>query len=101
MTTPNKSDEVEDPACPRCGDPIEPEWVRCPACGVRPKNDIRSPRLKTPVIEQMTLKYTCLGCHEDTTARGHCYLCEDCNALVHAWCPAVSFDEFLKTGRIS
>ena len=35
MVNINKFGELEDSLCPKCGDPIKPEWKACPQCATR------------------------------------------------------------------
>jgi len=99
MSSLNKYSELEGDACPKCGDPIKPQWVACPGCGEQ---------LQGAGVEAKSERYrfVCPGCGEKATSAGNvgphfnvdpngkrvnspnnvAFLCKKCDAFVHVGC---------------
>jgi len=91
MSALNKYGELEGAACPQCGDPIKPQWVACPGCGMNLQGK-RSVATASPAVS-----YRCPGCGQPANSAGaqgpggnryenKGYLCRTCSAFVHHVC---------------
>jgi len=81
MSATNKFGELEGDACPKCGDPIKPQWVACPGCGARLKDTSIKPagcNAEAPT--------TCPGCLETVKIPQRKLRCPKCGHFVHTGC---------------
>lgn len=79
----NKFGEIDEVACPNCGDPIKSDWVACPKCGEMLKESKKGSKKNNQATQA---KFICPGCGEKATAKQNAIFCDRCGAYIHLNC---------------
>jgi hypothetical protein len=98
----NKYGELEESTCPKCGDPIKPEWVACLACGASLEVGATRGRDESPRADSRQT-FVCPRCgrlcvtHDATGTDRHVVVCNGCHVVFHRACTTKG--RYVKPGK--